>query len=294
MEISIPAGKYVVAVSGGVDSVVLLDLLHKLPNAELVVAHYDHGIRPNSREDAMFVQALAERYGLEYVGGEGNLGATASEQKAREARYAFLRGVQKHTQARALITAHHQDDVLETAIMNILRGTGRKGLASLNSTETILRPLLDIPKFDILTYAKRHTLQWQEDSTNTDSRYFRNYIRLHIVPRLTLSDRQQFLRIVNHTRQLNRDLDALLSEELNQQRAQRIDRNRFTNLPHDVSIELMAAWLRENNLREFDTKMLDRLTVAAKTGRPGTVVNVYKNVNLRISKKDLALDTFER
>jgi tRNA(Ile)-lysidine synthetase-like protein len=132
MKIQLPKGRYVVAVSGGVDSVVLLDALSKLPNLELVVAHLDHGIREDSIEDRRFVASLAASYGLVFEYGEGRLGSGASEATAREARYNFLRGVKMKHDAKAIITAHHQDDLIETAILNMLRGTGRKGLTSLS------------------------------------------------------------------------------------------------------------------------------------------------------------------
>src|SRR6185436_20114617 len=127
MKISVRPGKYVVAVSGGVDSMVLLDLLRQKPKLELVVAHFDHGIREDSAQDRKLVQRIAKAYGLPFVHAKGNLGPKAGEALAREARYAFLRQVQADHDAKAIITAHHQDDMLKTAIMNLLRGTGRRG-----------------------------------------------------------------------------------------------------------------------------------------------------------------------
>src|SRR6266542_1461422 len=149
MKVRVSPGKYVVAVSGGVDSMVLLDLLRQKPKLELVVSHFDHGIRPDSEEDRRLVQRIARAYGLPFVYARGNLGPKAGEALAREARYAFLRRVQQEQGAKAIITAHHQDDMLETAIMNLLRGTGRRGLSSLKSREGLLRPLLNWTKKDI-------------------------------------------------------------------------------------------------------------------------------------------------
>jgi tRNA(Ile)-lysidine synthetase-like protein len=119
--------KYIVAVSGGVDSVVLLDQLMKkklsgFESAEFAVAHFDHGVRDNSSGDAAFVQGLTSHYKVPFELGVAKLGAGVSEEVARDARYAFLREVQKKHRAVAVITAHHKDDVIETAIINILRG----------------------------------------------------------------------------------------------------------------------------------------------------------------------------
>src|SRR5438132_889977 len=127
MDIALEPGTYIVAVSGGVDSMVLLDLLRTKPELKLIVAHYDHGMRPNSTADRQLVQAVSKHHGLTFIYDQGKLG-NASEATARRARYDFLHQVREASQARAIITAHHQDDLLETAILNILRGTGRRGL----------------------------------------------------------------------------------------------------------------------------------------------------------------------
>src|SRR5579871_3990732 len=104
MEIELSPGKYVVAVSGGVDSVVLLDLLNELNDITLVVAHFDHGIRADSSNDQKFVQELASNLKLEFHAKEGKLGEATSEEKARKARYDFLKGVVSSTKADGLIT----------------------------------------------------------------------------------------------------------------------------------------------------------------------------------------------
>src|SRR6266540_5641084 len=149
MKVSVKPGKYVVAVSGGVDSMVLLHMLHQGPGLQLIVAHFEHGIRPDSDSDRKLVEAAAKHYGLPFRFAHGNLGPQASEAAARQARYAFLRMVQKESGAQGVITAHHQDDLIETAIINLLRGTGRKGLSALASTDDLIRPLLAATKADI-------------------------------------------------------------------------------------------------------------------------------------------------
>lgn len=98
--LNLPAGKYIIGVSGGVDSVVLLDILSKLPKIKLVVAHVEHGIRGSeSKADAKFVAGLAEHYGIHYELFEANLGADASEDEARQARHGFLRQCREKYQA---------------------------------------------------------------------------------------------------------------------------------------------------------------------------------------------------
>lgn len=293
MNIVLESGKYVVAVSGGVDSVVLLDVLARQQEVQLIVAHFDHGIRVDSAEDRKLVQSLAEKYGLPFAYAEGNLGADASEEAARAARYAFLKSVQQKYSADGIITAHHQDDLLETAILNLLRGTGRKGLTALASNPHVTRPLLHISKQEILDYAHEHQLQWHEDSTNSNPKYLRNYVRLQIVPRLDVADKNRLLGIIEQSRTVNAELDSLLAGLLPLE-GNRLERKSFIQLPHAAAKELMAAWLRTNNLREFDRAMLERLVVAAKTGQPGTRANIYGRHAVDIHKKFLALTSFER
>lgn len=296
MELVLPKpGKYVVAVSGGVDSMVLLDILSKQPGLELTVTHFDHGIRPDSAADREFVERAAKDYGLPFVYEEGRLGPAASEAKAREARYDFLRKVQKDSGARAVVTAHHQDDLLETVIINLIRGTGRKGLTALRSRPGLSRPLLKIPKQELLSYAREHGLEWREDPTNQELGYLRNYVRHKILPRFSDKDRQNLLDLVTRMVATNTELDSILQGLLDRQAADKtLDRQWFNQLPHASAREVMAAWLRANGAAGFDRQTLERLVVAAKTGRPGKLFPVYGGLNMRVLTSNLALDDTER
>lgn len=294
MEIELEPGKYVVAVSGGVDSVVLLHALQGRPGVELVVAHFDHGIRPDSGEDALHVKHLAEGYDLPFVVAEGLLGSAASEAAARTARYAFLRRVQDEHQASAIITAHHQDDMLETVIINLLRGTGRKGLSSLSSREGLKRPLLHIPKSEILDYAEENNLKWREDSSNADENYLRNYIRRQLLPRIDQQSRKKLLNIIINSGESNQEIDTLLVKYLPISSGGNLNRQDFSLLPHAVSREVMAAWLRAYGIRDFDSKTLERLVIVAKTARPHSRTDVLRSVELHVGENDLALARAER
>ncbi len=279
-----------VAVSGGVDSMVLLDLLRQKPKLELVVAHFDHGIRPDSAADRKLVQRIAKAYGLPFVHAQGNLGPKAGEALAREARYAFLRSVQAEQGAEAIITAHHQDDMLETAIMNLLRGTGRLGLSSLKSRKDLVRPLLDWTKKDIRTYAEEHDLVWAEDSTNSDERYLRNYIRHNILSRFTATGRESLLQHMKQAGKINDEIDKLLDKDLEEQPAKdELSRGWYLQLPYAVATEMMAAWLRRNGVAQFDRHMIERLVVAAKTAAPGKLADVNSKVVVQFTKDRIKL-----
>lgn len=292
MDINIPSGTYVVAVSGGVDSMVLLDLLAKrvsTDNIRLVVAHFDHGIRVDSSLDRELVQMSANEKGLQFVYEIGNLGPSTSEAVAREARYRFLNKVVAAANAKSIITAHHQDDVLETAVLNLLRGTNRRGLTSLRSTQGVLRPLLKYPKAELKQYAKDNQIVWREDSTNSDDTYRRNYVRHNLIDRLDAPTRAKLVDIVTKATENNDQLDGELDDYIGQESKNELNRSEFVKLPHDVAREVMAAWLRANGIREFDKKMIERLVIAAKTFAPGAKSNVTGDISVHVGLKNLAL-----
>lgn len=281
MKVDVRPGKYVVAVSGGVDSVALLHLLasdvksDSDQNHTFVVAHFDHGIRDDSAHDRKLVQDLARQYKLPFVYEQGHLGLGASENTARNARYEFLERVKKASGAEAIITAHHEDDLLETAILNLLRGTGRKGMSSLGDHPHLRRPLLHVSKADIKAYAESQGLVWHEDSTNADTNLKRNYVRKVIVPGLGASGRKTLLDIVRHLKVVNASLDENIALYLHTQPSrQSLNRHAYIQLSHAVALEVMASWLRSHGITEFDSKLLESLVVKLKTLSPGKSVDV--------------------
>lgn len=292
MKIDISPGTYLVAVSGGVDSMVLLDILSNKPKLKLIVAHFEHGIRPDSSEDKLLVENVANKLGLPFVFDEGNLGPGASEATAREARYKFLNKVKKVSGAKAIITAHHQDDVIETAIINLMRGTNRKGLSSLQSSQDIMRPLLKITKKEILDYATANKITWHEDSTNTDESYLRNYVRRQIVPKLSIKQKTQLLNHIDKVGQLNKDIDEIITQQLNGRT--KIDRHWFVMLDHLVARDVMATWLKEQGVKDLDKKRLELLVKAAKTYQSGKITDVDKMYIMEVNTDNLALSIRER
>ena len=163
------------AISGGVDSVCLLHMYKDDP--EVFVAHFNHGTRPSSNDDEEFIKSLAEKYGKKFMVGRAELGANVSEEKARTARYDFLRKTAKENNAE-IFTAHHLDDLIESISINLLRGTGWRGLVPLDADD-IKRPLIEknFSKKDLLKYAAENDLSFREDPTNHEDNYLRNRLR---------------------------------------------------------------------------------------------------------------------
>lgn len=286
MNLVISAGKYVVAVSGGVDSVVLLDLLSKQKNLDLVVAHFDHGIRPESQKDRIFVEKLANKYKKQFFYEKGKLGSDASEATARDARYKFLSKIVKQTKSKAVITAHHQDDVIETALINLLRGTSAKGLGALKSTDEIKRPLLNHEKAELIEHAQKNDLSWVEDETNEDEKYLRNYIRKKIITKFSESDKKKMLKIIEKSTITTDEIGKIISEIIPAHDS--IERSEIIKMSHAVALEYLSGWLSQRKLK-IDKKTLNRLVIALKTAKPGSDIEINNNHIFKIESKIIYL-----
>lgn len=290
MKVLVPKGRYVVAVSGGVDSMVLLHVLSKNSDIELIVAHYDHGIRHDSEEDRQLVQSVAKDYGLKFVYDEGNLGPDASESMARKSRYEFLHKVRKASESKSIITAHHQDDLLETAVINLLRGTDVKGLASIGSNYSVLRPAIDLTKKDLMEYAKDNNIVWREDYTNQDVKYLRNYIRHKIIPNMTNDQKEELLGHIRTAKSLDPQIDEITTHILHlQSSVSKIDRKWFISLPYSVSRQVMNTWLKKHNIKNLNKKRIVKLVNLAKTSVINREFDLDEKHILRISKENLSI-----
>ncbi len=175
--------KYLLAVSGGLDSMVLLQLFQKvLPPSALAVAHYNHATRGlDSDGDEAFVRRSVGEAPFVYARREGGKGS--SEADLRRDRHAFLEQARISTGCDFLVTAHHLDDQFETFLMRLGRGTGLKGLGSMPCVQGAkLRPLLSISRTQLEAYAAGNTIEHREDATNASFTYLRNRIRHSLVP----------------------------------------------------------------------------------------------------------------
>lgn len=268
--------KYLVAVSGGVDSVVLLDMLVKRRQAELIVAHFDHGIRPDSAEDAEFVRQLSALYELPFVSKREELGSGASEELARTRRYAFLREqAKKHTAI--VVTAHHKDDLVETIAINIYRGTGWRGLAVLGNN-SIFRPLLTLTKNDIYEYALKNNLEWVEDSTNRQDIYLRNRMRA-VLSHLSQSSKDRLEGLWSEQKKLRDEIDSEVKTLLHKP----YSRYFFTSIEPLVAVELLRQALLVDTGKVLMRPQLERALLAIKTAKPTSTFQAGEGISLQFS-----------
>ncbi|MCG9696160.1 tRNA lysidine(34) synthetase TilS [Shewanella sp. Isolate11] len=217
--------KLVLAYSGGVDSQVLAAGLAEFANQhrqfQYLLVHVHHGLSDNAEIWQQHCEAMAREYDLaiEIKRVDVKQGARVSlEASAREARYHALK--QTLTRGDVLLTAHHQDDQLETILLALKRGLGPKGLAAMGKVQSfdkrcwLLRPLLDVARSEIETYAETHHISHIEDESNQDNRFDRNFLRLEVIPALK-SRWPAIAQTATRSAQLCAEQQALIEQEVN-------------------------------------------------------------------------------
>lgn len=271
---------YLVAVSGGVDSVCLLDMLSRSEH-RLIVAHVEHGIRGEaSRADARFVAALAQKYNLPFVSVSLDLGSNASEELARQKRYDFLLA-QAQKFGAVLVTAHHAEDVAETIAINIERGTGWRGLAVLARTG-VKRPLISFTKTQLYDYALQHRLEWVEDATNASDLYQRNRVRKALKSVISQRTVVRLLQLRARQLALRKDIERETERITLRNSGSRY----FLSQIDDVALELLASDIaRQTGGLRPTRPRTQRALLAIKTARPGAKIDVGDGVQLEITSR---------
>jgi tRNA(Ile)-lysidine synthase len=234
---------YLLAVSGGVDSMVLGALFHDL-GVKFQVAHINYKLRGEDSElDQKVVQDFCEKNHIKFnvyeVSEKDNKPENSIQLWARKLRYNFFKQIQEQENLEFLVTAHHLNDQLETFIINLSKAAGIKGLSGIPANNnSILRPLLNFTKEEIYTFARENTIEFREDLSNKKSDYLRNKIRNEIVPKLLETNdhflenfkksvsylnqtkdfvQQQIQEIENRLSVFNKDKKSLSKEKLNKE-----------------------------------------------------------------------------
>ena len=292
----IRSDRLLVGVSGGADSVALLKGLSEIaPRREivLVAAHFDHGLRENSEDDADWVQGLCVQIGVPCTLGKPQtpISAVASgslEEAARIGRYAFLETVARDQDCRWLAVAHTADDQTETILHHILRGSGLRGLQGIPPVRTIdenlalVRPLLSVRRRNVLTYLADQRQEYRSDPTNRDETHTRNRIRHTILPLL----REQINPQVDDAlRRLGRNADEvqatleskaaqLLCETVRacNENQVRLECETLRDEPAALVREMFVLLWRDQNWprQKMNFEHWDRLAAVATNGTPGS------------------------
>ena len=280
----------IVGVSGGVDSVVLLNLLQRAGFTKIVVAHFHHGLRGKEADrDAEFVGKLAQSYALKMALGRGQTRMRAAQQKesieeaGRELRRAFfLRTARKHG-AKVVFLAHHAGDAAETMLFHLARGGGRRGLGSLRTASdlsegiVIMRPLLAFTRAEIEAYAKVRKLRWREDKSNRSREFTRNRLRHDVFPALARAVGHDPVPVMARTGEIlaaeDEWMESLVAGEA---RPAQLDVRTLRRKPVAHQRRLLRAWLRQRMAKDIEFETIERVREVAlsndqpaKTNLPG-------------------------
>jgi tRNA(Ile)-lysidine synthase len=266
-----PNPKLVAALSGGLDSIVLLQLLIEINKTlpfKLHAQHVHHGLSANADAWADFCENICSKLNIPLtiskvkVNKNSGLGVEAT---AREVRYKALLA----SEADFICLAHHQDDQAETLLLQLARGAGVKGLAGMPVTSNkLLRPLLDEPRSRLEAYAKQHKLTWIEDESNFDTKFDRNFLRHEILPKLQKqypAIKQTISRAARHMAEADILLDELaeidvISCQINQEDSKQIALKPLTSLSAARINNALRWWLLQNDCDVPSTAQLQQIT----------------------------------
>ena len=262
----------------------LLDLMRRqYPAKSLIVAHFDHNARISSRADLEFVQKICHEYELECITGVasemGHLPETnhLSEANARTMRYDFLQKVSRENNNAKIYTAQHLDDLVESIAINLIRGTGWRGVAVMNRSG-LVRPFLDghfaskiYDRRDILRYAEKFCISFRQDPTNSEDNYLRNRIR-PLVLNLPRETKEKLLELRQRqcqlAEQLQREITALTPD------GKALPRQLFRDLPDKIALELLRQITEERYQLLCTWPQLRDFLQAIREYQPGKQFNL--------------------
>ena len=291
--------KFLLAISGGVDSMVLLDLFSKT-NFKYAIAHCNFGLRDNESDiDADFVHSVAKEKKQKFFTKKFNTVKYAKEHKlslqmaARELRYDWFKKLKEEHGFCLIATAHHQDDSVETLLINLIRGTGFSGLHGIQELSLdIIRPLLSFCKKDIYLYAKKHSIKYREDSSNSDDKYVRNKIRNKIIPimqEINPNVIKSISKVIYRVQGIEKIYNKLISQKKNKLliKDQDVYRININDLLNETSPKIVLYEL----LSEFEFYDIDAIfkSLSSSSGKEFFNANYYliKDRNTLIISKHI-------
>ncbi len=306
-----PGERLLVACSGGADSVALFHLLREIAphtRIRLSLIHFDHALRPGSAKDLKFVQKLAQCFNVPFYGAKQKPQAhlqknLSPEERAREARYDFFEKTAQKTRVTKIALAHQRDDQAETVLMRILQGTGLRGLQGIRPVIrrkglTLIRPLFEVNRPQILRFLKEHSFSFCEDATNRSLKFLRNRIRRRLLPFLEKEFnpkiREALCRLADTAVVESVGMEDWLKE--NWKSFVHSRRNGTLELHRDPFLRLPAALqfrLFDRILRHFDAQSgIDfnawgRMEKGLRKGRYRTTLP--RKIDLRLTSKKLSL-----
>lgn len=265
--------RYLIALSGGCDSVVLLHAMSAIRDelpAGLVAVHINHGLQPDAPAWAAHCAQISQQLGIELIQIALDLQIAKGESLEAVARDARYSAIKAHTAAGdMLLTAQHQDDQAETLLLQLLRGSGPSGLAAMPRCTSFgaglhARPLLAFTRKQLHQYAVEQGLHWVEDQSNQDLRFDRNFLRQEIMPLLAQrwpAISRTLARSARHCAEAQQLIDDIATDELEkmEQPEGRLSVQGLTALPAPQCRALLRAWIQREGFQLPDTRHLDRI-----------------------------------
>ncbi|MDP8266727.1 MAG: tRNA lysidine(34) synthetase TilS [Candidatus Aceula meridiana] len=304
--------KIIVGVSGGPDSIALLHVLSKLRHRlglKIYVAHFNHGIRSEAAKDQNFVKTFSKQLNLSFYSKKEKIQKKnkSLEERAREARFAFLCALAKKTNADAIALGHTQNDLAETVLMRIIRGSGLLGLRSILpkriiNKNAIIRPLLCVSRTEVNKYLKKHKLKYCVDKTNSQQDFLRNKIRLTLIPILEKNynpNIKEILISLSQTSSLDYEYLELqgrkafkkLSKNSVKLKSVHLNQKNFKNL-HPALQRIVVRLSIENvqgSMRRLTLKHILEIEKLLKADSPYGVVSLPQGVEVLKKHQDLLI-----
>ena len=285
-----PDAPCLIGVSGGRDSVALLHWLINVGYKKLIVCHLNHQLRGRSSDaDARFVKKLATKYDVDFELGGANVRALAKKKKmsietaARQARYSFFAKAAKPNRCRTIFLAHHADDLVETFLLNLIRGAGPTGLAGMREVSsrhfdgvdlTIVRPLLSVWRTDIDKYVRGYHLKFREDATNKSLAATRNRIRNCIIPYLEKILGRNIRQNIWRTAMIAAEEEKWIDNEAPDFTNAQLSVPELRALPVALQRRAVMKWLRTQNISEVGFDVIERVRSLADRQAPIAKVNL--------------------
>jgi tRNA(Ile)-lysidine synthase len=276
-----PDSRYLIGVSGGRDSIVLLHRLLDLAYRRLIVCHLDHQLRGRSSQaDSRFVEKLVAAWNkkngahVDFELGSADVRALAKRNKssietaAREARYSFFAGVAKRRRCHTIFLAHHADDLVETFLINLFRGAGATGLAAMREISarhiedvdlTIVRPLLPVWRDEIDSYVREHRLKFREDASNKNLAPLRNRIRGRIIPYLEKTLGRSIRQNIWRTAVIAAEEENWIEAQFPNADSAHLSVRELRVLPVALQRRTILKWLRAQNTSEIGFEVIERV-----------------------------------
>jgi tRNA(Ile)-lysidine synthase len=294
----------VIGVSGGPDSLVLLNVLTKLKkefHLKLHVAHLDHMLRNDSGRDRKFVETVARKLNLPFSGASINVKAIAQkgslEEICRNVRLGFLFKVAKNVKANKIALGHNLDDQAETVLMRLLRGSGLFGLSGILPKKelygfTIIRPLIEVKRKEIDVYLKRKKLVPRLDPTNSQDVYFRNKIRLKLLPALEKDYNPNIKEILSHTAEsIANDYDFInqVSVQAAKKLGDKINLKKFSRLHPSVQRMVLRQHISrlKGSTRRIDFRHIREIEDLIFNRPINSIVDLPGSIRVKKTKQSL-------